>query len=129
MVVHAADIQDREGAWWVLAALPAIWRTIQKLWVDQGYTGTLPHAVEAEYGIEVWVVQRTAPKGTWELLPRRWVVERTFAWLGRSRRLSKDYEHLSENSESWVYLASVAFLLKRLKPDPTRERPYARKAA
>ena len=63
------------------------------------------------------------------VLPRRWVVERTIAWQGRSRRLSKDYEHATDYSESWCYLASIQLLLKRLRPPRGVEVPYARKAA
>ena len=58
--------------------------------------------------------------------PRRWVVERTFAWLGRYRRLSKDYEHRSEYSETWVYVASIARMLRTLHPHATAKRPYQR---
>ncbi len=60
-------------------------------------------------------------------MPRRWVVERTFAWLCRYRRLSKDYEHRVEYSETWVYIASIARMLRALHPNKVEERPYVRK--
>ncbi len=129
VVVHAADIQERESARWLLAILPCGWRTIERIWADQGYTGDLKDWLATEYGIELIVVARTQPGGGFERLPRRWVVERTFAWLGRSRRLSKDYEQRPENSEAVVYLAAIACFLKRLKPDSSVERPYKRKVA
>jgi len=109
VVVHAASIPDRKGGQWVLetAAAAAAFPRLQHIWADQGYTGTLVRWAEQEYGWTVQVVypadrqmKRYAPDVLAELgdgqttgfhvIPRRWVVERTFSWLGRYRRLSKD---------------------------------------
>ncbi len=81
------------------------------------------------YGIDLEIVERGPDQVGFVVLPRRWVVERSIAWYGRARRLSKDYEHWPEYSESWVYLASIQFLLRRLAPQRDIEPPYARKAA
>ena len=100
------------------------------LWVDAGYRGRFVDWVETDAGLEVEVVQHlvagvravwvaegaeppTMPAG-FQVLPRRWVVERTFAWLGRYRRLSKDYEALPSTEEAWIYLAMIRLMLARL---------------
>jgi putative transposase len=83
----------------------------------------------SQYGIQVEVVRKPEEQRGFVLLPRRWVVERSIAWQGRSRRLSKDYEHAAEYSESWCYIASIQLLLKRLHPRRDAEPPYACKAA
>jgi len=75
------------------------------------------------------IVRKAAEQRGLVLLPRRWVVERGLAWLGRSRRLSQDYEHTAAASASWGYLASIALRLKRLCPTATQEAPYRRHAA
>ena len=129
MLVYAADIGDREGARWVIADAAGHWTALQKLWADQGYTGNLAAWLQQEYGIDLEIVAKAADQVGFAVLPRRWVVERSIAWYGRARRLSKDYEHLAEYSESWIYLASIMFLLQRLHPRADREPPYARKAA
>jgi putative transposase len=130
VVVHAADVGEREGARWVLHVTQRWWHELQKLWADQGYNGDdLAQWLLTEYGIALEVVSRPADQEGFVVLPRRWVVERTLAWLGRSRRLSKEYEHWPEYTESVIYLASLHFLLKRLAPDRTQEPPYARQAA
>jgi putative transposase len=128
-MVHAADVGDREGARWVFAYVAPRWPELQKVWADQNYTGELATWLWQQYGIDLEIVVRAADQVGFTVLPRRWVVERSIAWYSRSRRLSKDYEHLAEYSESWVYLASIQFLLRRLCPCSAQERPYARKAA
>jgi putative transposase len=79
------------------------------------------------YDIDLEIVQRPAEAEGFVLLPRRWVVERTIAWLGRSRRLSKEYEHHPDHTESISYLASCRRLLQRLCPTPSRAVPYLRR--
>ncbi len=129
VIVHAANVDDREGARWVFASVAPRWPQLRKAWADQNYTGELVVWLRQHYGIELEIVVRAADQEGFTVLPRRWVVERSIAWYGRCRRLSKDYEHLPDYSESWVYLASILFLLRRLHPGSDREQPYARKAA
>lgn len=129
VLVHEADVNDRDGARWVITRACGPWRHLQKLWADQGYTGDLADGLRAEYGIALEVVMKPATQQGFAVLPRRWVVERSIGWVNRNRRLSKDYEHWPENSETWVYLASIHLLLKRLQPDPNTEPPYVRKVA
>lgn len=129
VLVGPADEDDRAGARWVLRARNKRWPTLQLLWGDQHYTGELDSEARRLYGIKVEVVRKPEDQRGFVLLPRRWVVERSIAWQGRSRRLSKDYEHAAEYSESWCYLASIQLLLNRLHPRQDREPPYTRKAA
>lgn len=84
---------------------------IEIAFVDQGYTGDAPAEAAREHGVELQVVKHTEAKRGFLLLPRRWVVERTFGWLGRFRRLARDYERLSETLAGWHWLAAVALLL------------------
>ena len=116
VVVHAADIQESEGAKLVLGRALGRFPRLRLIWADQGYKA---HFVAWAAAATGWVVEVVAkPKGQkgFAVLPRRWVVERTFAWLGRCRRLSKDYEALPETSEAWVHVAMVHLMLKRLAP-------------
>jgi putative transposase len=83
-------------------------------WADGGYSGKLGVWMENEFGIRLQVVKWVDTPAGFKLLPRRWVVERTFAWLGRYRRLSKDYERCPKSSEAMVHLASMRRLLNRL---------------
>ena len=85
--------------------------TVEIAFVDQGYTGEDAAEQAEQAGIELTVVKHTQAKRGFILLPRRWVVERTFAWLGRFRRLARDYERLAETLEGWHWLAFVALLL------------------
>ena len=113
VVVHPASVQDRAGAELVMDRLVGRFPRLTRLWADAGYRGS--PVVEAYLrGWRLTTVEK-AGKG-WERLPKRWIVERTFAWLGRWRRLSKDYEALEETSEAWIKLAMVALMLRRLQP-------------
>lgn len=114
VVVHAANIQDRDGAKLVLTKLSATTKaSLQKLWADGGYAGQLIDWVHEHLDAVLEIVQRDPQQKGFHILPRRWVVERTFAWFGRYRRLSKDYEQLTASSESMIYLASIHTMLKR----------------
>ena len=113
VVVHAADIQDRDGAKLVLAQLLGRFPRLQLIWADGGYAGAL---IEWTRALGGWVLEivRRRELHHFEVLPRRWVVERTIAWLGRYRRISKEFEQLIENSQGTVLLVSIYHLLKRL---------------
>jgi putative transposase len=114
VVVHAANIQDRDGAKLVLAKLsPDTQHCLKKLWADGGYRGKLVRWVRQHLDAALEIVKRDPNTIGFAVLPRRWVVERTFAWLGRFRRLSKDYERDIASSESMIYLASIRTLLRR----------------
>lgn len=114
VVVTAASVQDRDGAKLVFAKVKARFSRLQLIWADGAYKGQLIDWVKAHCG---WLLQIvTRPEGTkgFQLLARRWVVERTFGWLNSSRRLSKDYEFLPEHSETFIYVAMIRLMMKRL---------------
>ena len=115
MVVHAASIQDRDGAKLVLTKLLGRFPRLQLIWADGAYAGKL---IDWAYDVGSWLLLVNRPGDThrFQVLPRRWVVGRTLAWLGRCRRLSKDYEALPETSETWVQIAMIHLMLRRLKP-------------
>ena len=114
VVIHAANIQDRDGARLVLAKLLGRFPRLQIIWADAAYTGRLVTWAWATGGWLLQVVRRRPDSHQFEVLPRRWVVERTLAWLSRCRRLSKDYEELPETGETWVHIAMVHLMVKRL---------------
>jgi putative transposase len=102
--VHPADTQDREGAKGLLTRAKAKgFPRLQLVWADGGYSGLLLAAwTLVMTGWLLTIVERAAGQVGFQVLPRRWVVERTLAWLGRYRRLSKDYEVLPQTSEAWI---------------------------
>jgi putative transposase len=110
-VVHAASIQDRIGARLVLSKLWGLFPRLKIIWADAGYTGELVFWA-AEFGEWLLSIIRRTEKG-FKVLPRRWVVERTFAWLGQFRRLSKDYEELTTTSEAMIQLAMIQLMVRR----------------
>jgi putative transposase len=117
VVVHPAAVQDRDGAKLLLNDIPeALWQRLERIWADGGYRGKLVKWVKKTFDVVLDIVLRSDKAVGFEVLPKRWIVERTFAWLGRYRRLSKDYEQLLENSEGMVYLASIHRLLRSLAP-------------
>ena len=116
VVVHAANVQDRDGAKLVLAQARARCPRLQLLWADGNYAGQLIDWVREKCGWVLEIVKRPAEAKGFQLLPRRWVVERTFAWLGRYRRLSKDYEATTASSEAWITIAMIHLMLRRLEP-------------
>src|SRR5699024_7504700 len=115
LVVHAADIQDRDGARWVLKKLVTGFPRLQLIWADSGYRGQLIDWAKRLGGWTAEIVRRVE-RHRFVVLPRRWVVERTFGWFGHYRRLSKDYETLPQSSEAVVYLAMINLMVHRLKP-------------
>jgi putative transposase len=115
VLVHAADIQDRDGAVDLVKAIRHRFPWLRHLFADGGYAGDKLATTLA--GLGRWtleIVKRPATAEGFVVLPRRWVVERTFAWLGRYRRLSKDYEYLTATSEAVIQLAMIQLLLRRL---------------
>lgn len=115
VVVHTADIQDRDGAKLLLRSLPPMLRLrLLKIWADGGYRGALLDWCWQELKTVLEIVSPPANQKGFAVLPRRWVVERTFAWFGHYRRLSKDYEASLPSSEGMIYLASIHTLLNRL---------------
>ena len=115
VVVHAANIQDRDGALAVLARAYDKFPSLKLIWADGGYAGKLVRLVLL-FNWTLEIVKRSDSARGFVLLPRRWVVERTFAWLGRYRRLSKDYEQLAESSKTMIYIAMIQLIPHRLGP-------------
>jgi putative transposase len=116
VLVHSAGIQDRDGARLVLARIAGRFPRLELLWADGGYAGKLVQWVHDTFGWVLQIIKRSDDVKGFVVLPRRWVVERTFGWLGRFRRLSKDYEYLTDSSETMVYLAMIHIMLRRLAP-------------
>ena len=118
VIAHAANIGERAGAEQLLLKVPEpLWSRLEKILADGGYEGADFQAwVNQTFQVELEISLRPRDTKGFVLVPIRWVVERTFAWLGRYRRLSKDYERLTEHSEGMVYLASISRLLNRLAP-------------
>lgn len=111
-VVHAANIQDRDGAKRVLAAASFDFARLRIIRADGGYAGRLVDWVRHSCFWTLEIIRRTS--SGFVVLPKRWVVERTFAWLGKYRRLSKDYEILETSSEAFVYIAMIHIMVRRL---------------
>ena len=116
VVVHAASVQDRDGARLVLGKLRGKAPRLQLLGADGGYAGKLLDWVREQCGWALAVVKRSDEAAGCPGLPKRWIVERTFGWRGRFRRLSKDYEALPESSEAWITIALISLMGRRLAP-------------
>jgi len=114
VIVHEADVQDRDGAIGLLLAITGLFPRLVKLWVDGAYRGSFVEWAKAVVGLDIEVVERDKGTTGFTLLPRRWVVERTFAWLSNYRRLSKDYEYQLQSSEGMIYAAMVHLMVRRL---------------
>jgi len=111
-VVHEADIQDFDGGKEVLRQAKAVFQAVVLVWADQMYRSLVEWAHE-KLGIVVEIVEKS-PLAGFHVAARRWVIERTFAWYGKCRRLSKDYEYLEESSESWLDITMIRLYLRRL---------------
>ena len=129
VLVHPADVQDRASAPWLLRLVQPNAPRLELIWADSAYRGPLQTWVREVLGWRLQIVGRPGGgRGRWlradqeppprlpgfQPAPHRWIVERTFAWIGRNRRISKDYEFLPTTSESWIYLSMIRLMLKRL---------------
>jgi putative transposase len=119
LAVLPADVQDRDGAQVLLGRLPALPR-LAVIWADGAYTAVVGWVLQ-QFGWVLTTILRPLGVKGYVHLPKRWIVERTFGWFGRYRRLSKDYEHNPASSEAWIYLAMTHRMARLLLParDPT----------
>ena len=115
-IIHPADIQDRDGGILLLATLFGMYPFLKKLFADGGYQGPDFQKALAKIlpQLETEIVKRSDRTQGFVVLPRRWVVERTFAWLNRCRRLAKDWENLNRNALAFLRLASIRLMLRKL---------------
>lgn len=127
----SASENDRGALIFVLDKIKGLFVTLKKIWADMGYQSSqLKQICQEAYPIDLEIVKRP-PCRFWvhkdkveeflktvdtgfKVLPKRWVVERTFAWIGRNRRTSKEYEYLTKTTESWIYLSMIRLMLKRI---------------
>jgi putative transposase len=116
-VVHAASLQDRDGAKLVFEKIKGKFTRLKLIWADGAYAGQLVEWVKNACGWLLEIVRRNQGAKGFQLLPRRWVVERTFGWFGRYRRLSKDYEYQTDTSENMVLIAMIQLMVHRLARD------------
>lgn len=114
VVVHAANIQDRDGAKLLFHKIKDKCPRLKLIWADGAYAGQLIAWVKLFCGWLLEIVKRTDNPKEFHVLPRRWVVERTFGWLGRYRRHSKDYEYLPESSETMILISMIQLMAHRL---------------
>ena len=114
VVVHVASIQDRDGAKLVLEQAKRKFPRLALVWADGAYSGKLIEWVKTICGWVLEIVKRTDDVKGFKVLPRRWVVERTFGWLNRYRRLAKDYERTPSSSETMIQIAMIRIMLARL---------------
>ena len=114
--VHEASIPDRDGAVLVIEELNLNHPDIAKLFADGGYAGEKLRKALEERGIDdlLEIVRKPKDQMGFSVLPRRWVVERTFAWISRCRRLTKDFERTIESSQAWVILSACRFMVRRV---------------
>jgi transposase len=115
-IVHAADIQDRDGGALVMATMFGMYPFLLKLYADGGYQGPVFRDAVASIlsQVNVEIVKRSYLAKGFVVLPRRWVVERTFAWLNRCRRLAKDWENHNRNARAFLRFASIRLMLRQL---------------
>ena len=114
-VVHSAKIQDRDGAGLILDKIRRRFLWLELIWADDGYNAWQVDAAVAKVPrLRLEIVKRSDDIKGFVVLPRRWVVECTFSWFGRNRRLAKDFENLAETLATFVTLASIQLILRRL---------------
>ena len=115
-IVHSAGIQDRDGGLWLLATLYGQFPFLKKLFADSAYQGPIFSLSLAKIlpGLEIEIVKRSDHAQGFTPLPKRWIVERTIAWLNRCRRLAKDWENRNRNALAFLKLASIRLMLRKL---------------
>jgi putative transposase len=118
VLVHPADVQDRDGARLLLQKFHGRLPRLQVIWADGAYAGQLIGWVRETCGWLLRTVLRPVGVQGFVLLPKRWVVERTFAWLSRYRRLARDYEYLTPHSETMIHIAMIHLMSRRMLPEP-----------
>lgn len=114
VVVHTADIQDRDGAKLVFKRMRSHFKKLKLIWADGGYAGKPISFVKRYYRCELVIVKRSDDMKGFKVLPKRWIVERTFSWFNKYRRLAKDYEYCTDTSETMPYLAMIHIMVRRL---------------
>ncbi len=112
--MHTADVADCEGAPELIEKVAETIPTLKKIWADGAYKGDLSVLVKETLGAVLEIVEHEAGQKGFQVLPKRWVVERTFGWFEWYRCLSRDYERLTECSEGMLYLASIRIMLKHI---------------
>jgi transposase len=123
VMVTTASVQDRDGARPVLEAMSAAFPGVTLIWADGGYAGKLVEWAKTALRLVLDIVRKAEGQHGFEVLPRRWVVERTLSWITGCRRLDRDYERLTETSEAMVKWAMIGVMARRLAPAPGR-RPW-----
>lgn len=112
VVIQSASVQDRDGAVAVVTKMLESWKKVVKIFADGGYRGQLIETIKAKFKIELEIIKRDELH-TFKILPKRWIVERTFAWIDTNRRNSKNYERLNNTSVAMVHLSAIRIMLKR----------------
>ncbi len=112
VVIQSASVQDRDGATSVIENMKENWLGVIKIFADGGYAGKLIQKVKDLFSVELEIVKRDQLH-TFKILPKRWIVERTFSWIDTNRRNSKNYERLNQTSIAMIHLSAIRIMLKR----------------
>ena len=113
-MVHSAGIQDRDGAKLVFKRIKKHFQKLKLIWADSGYAGKLIEWVNRYHHRTLEIIKRTDDLKGFKVVPKRWIVERTFSWLYKYRRLRTDYEYHTDTSEAMVYVAMTHIMVRRL---------------
>jgi transposase len=116
VIVHSADVQDRDGAAELLRRTRRLFPFIERIIGDAGYQGARMAASVAQTGCWTLEIVRRCDRHRFVVLPKRWIVERSLAWISRNRRLARDYERHARTAAAFVRLASIRLMLRRLAP-------------
>jgi putative transposase len=112
VVIQSASVQDRDGAQSVIEKMQERWIKVIKIFADGGYRGKLIEKIKEAFSIDVQIIKRDE-SNRFKILPKRWIVERTFAWIDTNRRNSKNYERLNQTSVAMVHLSAIRIMLNR----------------